>query len=1415
MADLASLVLRLSADVATLQNDLNRTNSIVARSAKQMEDVYTQAGQRIGDSLKGIAGQLAAAFTVDRLIEFGKQAIDTADQFNKMSQKVGISVETLSTLNTQAKLSDVSVDSLQTGLGKLAKNAAEAAGGGKQQAAAFAAIGISAKDAAYYTQHMDELLAVLSQKFAGYADDGRKTALAQQFLGKSGAELIPLLNDLGTKGFAVARAEAQKYGQVISTDTARQSEQFNDNLTRLQMAASGFANAVVREMLPGLVDITSKMDQAASTSDNYASSAKGVADVLIGTVELMRDLGNVASQIPDELTADAKAFDDFAKSITGSSNALSKFFGLVHVNEDTSKGLFSFPTGEGGLLPGVQATKDFFARINTADLGTGLGEKQQAAALKPLVDFDNTLKLTVADVAISGKAYDGLAQHIANVGIAAGKASAPIVDVSTNGEHMAEMLQKAEGDAAKFLTSLDAVGADKYTQALSKYNEELAKADDIYNRLKKSGASAAESADFLSDANKKAALGFDNIVQAMRNANDADAILSTAYARGESDLNNQIRLLGLDEQSRKADELATRLNIAALGDLKDFMGPLTQAQQDIIDKNNNLAKSFVATSDAIEKQKEVSQSFVSIWENATNSVTDAFSKWVVEGGSLMDSLVSTAKQVVEQIISQFAKLAIINPILNAIFGGSAGFSPLATFASFAGAGGAASGGSWNMGGPSGASSGGGGVTSLLSAGQTIWSGFQKGLDGLYASGGIGSSFLGDVTYGDFGNTFAPSAFTTGASVAGGVYAGYNRYQNSQGGLGGVAGGVTYGVGTYTAGIAGAAALSGGLSAGLAAIGPVGWAALALMAVDMLSGGKLFGTKGKFNFGEQAVTVGSSGASVTAGYDLKGQGALFSGSTHSWQSLPASQDAIDAANQFFAALKSGTEKFAEDLGTKMGDIVGGQFIATFDKKGNITKTQSIVNGVTYNDTEAQFQSREVAENAIKILDTFNSGLDKAIDKYRANADQLLAITQVLGAAQKGFNDGLKFLALGTDQSTTALLQLAETSGQLGETVDQTLQRIMQAQAQYDQFVGQFKTTKYVDDFEQALSNINVTMLANIKQANDLARAAGASGAAEADLARIHTYAAQQAAAALAQLESAAQSNAFGLGLTSIGSLDEVTNEINALQAKAGQGGAALHGLGAGITSMADAAKHAMDLLLGDLSPLNDQQKLQQGLAGLRAGTATAEQVLEIGRRLYGSTQPYDALYTTVQALSRGGAAAVATGGVGGTGAGGLTGAERDRLSDLLKQQQALQDIATQQRYEQLAQQVAEIASAKGQDWRTVLEKMGVNITQFETGLKMSDAQTGDYIGELQKQTDDNGDNTTNLIAALNRLTDALNGAPTSTAADPKAPGAPTGHSRRNLSQADGEAIGLGISRGLRGMSMRGGRAQTARNTARVV
>lgn len=1412
MADLASLVIGLRADVAQLQSDLGKANALNAQYARAAAEAWNGAAGAVKGAIVDIAGKVAAAFAVDKLIEFGRAAIDTADELGKMSQRVGVSVETLSSLRVQAQLSNVSIDDLQGGLSKLARNAADAAAGSKQQANAFQAIGVAVKDANGNLRPTADILADISKKFAGYADSGQKAADAQQFFGKSGAELIPLLNQLGSEGFAAARKEAESYGAVLTGDAAKASEEFNDNLTKLHLETQGFANAVTQQLLPGLNQLTGQMVEAGKTTENYGNSATIVANVIKG---LVLGLVAVKETIASATTILQAWFEAIYTVFTSAADVVNTF---AQAAAQALKGAFT-------LDPQALA-----AASKTLTSGfSAIGDKLRIAFSGIKEEVQSGLGGSWDNVK---KTFDDLFGTFANVASGAettakaiGNGKAPLIanaDAADKAAKALEAYNKAQQSAAAFLAQLQG-NIDPVTKAYEDYVSAILQANKISDELIARGKDAGKAEEAYAQAVKFSS-------QAIAAANKVlDEHLAKLAEQG-------------DVLSRVQKDFADQAALIGLTDREKFIAEAVQKATEEWNKNTEAGIKNKQTLDELKagteaaaagvfdlterakEQREVAQQWASIWTSAGQSVADTFAKVVVEGGSLLKGLADIAKQVVEQIIAYFARLAIINPILNAIFGGSAGFSLLPTLAGAAG-GSVAGTGLSLVNGQSGSSSSGGlfdtasNGYSLFTAGQKMWDGFSTGLGNFWYgthgtvdySTGLGVNLPGQGSAG-YNGSFGGygSGWGQALGIAGGVYAGYNRYQNSAGGAAGVAGGLAYGVGTYAAGagLASAAAGTGfaaGVSGAFAAVPVIGWIALAAMLVDMVSGGKLFGTKGTVQGGSTALNIDATGADYTNGVSLKGQKALFGGAKWSWQDIPETPEQKQAAQAFFDSMTKTMANYADQFGVKAGDLVSATFEQKFDKKGNPTgETTSTIAGYTYqNLTSQQFAQAYVSANELTVLDQFDSKLEDTIKTFRATADGLNQIAAGLTNVEGYLQAGGDFLAIAGKDTLSSVVTLAEGMQAAGETIDQTMARLIQAQQKYDQFVQQFKApTKYVDDFEATLSQINKQMLANIKTANDLAKAAGAEGASEKDLANIHDYAARQMAAAIQQLEASAQSLAFSLGLTTKGSLDDVNQEIARLQAKAGEGSHSVRSFGDAMQSAAQKATDAMNLLLGDLSPLNDQEKLQKALQGLRAGTVTQEQVLQIGRRLYASSQAYTDLFNMVQQMGghvTGAGAPGVSGGAGG--GGGLTGAERQRLSDLLKEQQQLQAAAQLQQYQTLAQQIAEISSAKGEDWRQVVTDMGIDIKAFEKGLGLSDQQTNDLITNIQSQKDDNNENTASIIDAINNMSDAivtaLGGTPSphddGTAGTPSGgrPAGHGGHARPPTAQEIGDSVGRSI------------------------
>ncbi|WP_131111579.1 phage tail protein [Sulfuricystis thermophila] len=230
-------------------------------------------------SVNGVLAGLGVALSAAGLGAMVKSALESADALNKLSQRVGITVEALSTLVPAAELSGVSAQTFETGLKKLATAMLEAATGSEESARRFAALGVAFQDQDGRLRATDAVLLDLADRFQAMPDGAQKSALAVQLFGKSGAELIPFLNQ-GREGIAALTGEMQALGVQIGGQTAAQAEAFNDALAKVKLATTSIANRVIEAFLPAMNAMAGGMVESAKQGGALRAILDGIVLVL-------------------------------------------------------------------------------------------------------------------------------------------------------------------------------------------------------------------------------------------------------------------------------------------------------------------------------------------------------------------------------------------------------------------------------------------------------------------------------------------------------------------------------------------------------------------------------------------------------------------------------------------------------------------------------------------------------------------------------------------------------------------------------------------------------------------------------------------------------------------------------------------------------------------------------------------------------------------------------------------------------------------------------------------------------------------------------------------------------------------------------------------------------------------------------
>ena len=236
-------------DASNMEKELNRA----ARNTDDFGKLVSNAA-KIGTVALGALTAVAAT-TGAALISMTKSSALVGDEINKASQKTGVAVETLSGLRFAADLSDVSMDQLTASMGKLARAQQDAATGSTQARTTFQALGVTYKEADGTLRPLNDVMLDAADQLAHMEDETKRAALAQEVFGKSGMQMLPLLNQ-GSAAIRAQMEEAKALGVVWTTDAAQGAEAFNDSLTRLGFAAEGFKNDIAQVLIPILTEVT-------------------------------------------------------------------------------------------------------------------------------------------------------------------------------------------------------------------------------------------------------------------------------------------------------------------------------------------------------------------------------------------------------------------------------------------------------------------------------------------------------------------------------------------------------------------------------------------------------------------------------------------------------------------------------------------------------------------------------------------------------------------------------------------------------------------------------------------------------------------------------------------------------------------------------------------------------------------------------------------------------------------------------------------------------------------------------------------------------------------------------------------------------------------------------------------------------
>jgi hypothetical protein len=314
------------------------------RGLEEARAAASAFGGKLKADFAGFGAQIAAAFTIGAAVSFFNTIRNELDRLAKVAQRFNETAESIQRVDQAASLAGSNIEQVAAGITKATRAATEATKGVATYVEIFNELGISAED--FLKMSLEEKILALSKAYEDAGKDGKALANIVELLGRSGAEMIPLLAS-GPEAIKEAFDDAT----VASNETVAMVEKVNDSLERTSTTLKmSFAPAFV-----GLGKI-------AATTFNIIQIA------IIGVTGLISGLAASAKEAIRGNFAEAKrVLDDYAKATGDTTKNLVKQTSEMWSESDAKASTPFDPEAVEEQIAGAKKIEDLTKKVAEAE----------------------------------------------------------------------------------------------------------------------------------------------------------------------------------------------------------------------------------------------------------------------------------------------------------------------------------------------------------------------------------------------------------------------------------------------------------------------------------------------------------------------------------------------------------------------------------------------------------------------------------------------------------------------------------------------------------------------------------------------------------------------------------------------------------------------------------------------------------------------------------------------------------------------------------------------------------------------------------------------------------------------------------------------------------------------------------------
>lgn len=307
-----SIIVKIGADTGDLVKGVGRAQTALGKVGS--------AAASIG---KVIASALIAATAA--IGAMALKGIQLGNELARAAKIVGITAAELGGLHHAAALSEVSTEQLDKGLQRLGRTVSDADSGLKSATMTMRELGLDANELEKLP--LSEQFLRVTDAMKGMTSQGDKLRIATQLFGKSGAELIPLLDE-SSESIRRMMGESKQLGLQLDETQSRVVQEASDSLDKMKGSVTGLAMQLGATFGPAIELAAEAIASLLGWVTRSLPKLSALAERFLGITRAAQDLSDI--DLSTTLIEQIKALDSLNNNVAEQKRLLNAMHPLAN-----------------------------------------------------------------------------------------------------------------------------------------------------------------------------------------------------------------------------------------------------------------------------------------------------------------------------------------------------------------------------------------------------------------------------------------------------------------------------------------------------------------------------------------------------------------------------------------------------------------------------------------------------------------------------------------------------------------------------------------------------------------------------------------------------------------------------------------------------------------------------------------------------------------------------------------------------------------------------------------------------------------------------------------------------------------------------------------------------------------------------